>query len=54
MLIFAHTNSVEFDKNADSVYVGVFILISHKVSLATVGVCVFCAFTSVGALFYYI
>ena len=53
MLIFAHTNNIEFDKNADSIYVGVFIPVSHKVSLATIGVCVFSAFTSVDALFYF-
>ena len=41
----------EFDKNADSIYVVVVTPISRKVSLATIGVCVFYALTSVGAFF---
>ncbi len=48
-----HTIIIEFVKNASSFYVSVVTPISHKVSLATIGVCVFCAFTSVGALFYF-
>ena len=41
----------EFDKNANSNYVSVNTPI-YNIGLATNGVCVFCAFTSVGALFY--
>ena len=42
----------EFDKNANSIYDDVVsTLPSHKVSLATIGVCVFCASASVDALF---
>ena len=34
---------IEFDKNANSTYVIVVTPFSRKVSLATIGVCVFCA-----------
>ena len=54
ILFFVHNNFIEFDKNANSIYVIVVTLISHKVSLATIGVCVFCAVTSVAALFIFI
>ena len=51
--IFCHNYSIEFDKNANSFYVIVVTPFSRKVSLATIGVCVFCALASVGALFYF-
>ena len=38
------------DKNANSIGVSMSTLISHYVSLATIGVCVFSALASVGAL----
>ena len=40
----------EFDKNANSINVGTTVLVI-LISLATIGVCVFCAVTSVAALF---
>lgn len=40
----------EFDKNANSINVGTAMLVI-LISLATIGVCVFCAVTSVAALF---
>ena len=40
----------EFDKNANSINVGITMLVI-LISLATIGVCVFCAATSVAALF---
>ena len=40
----------EFDKNADSINVNAAMLVI-LISLATIGVCVFCAVTSVAALF---
>ena len=49
--LFRHNYIIEFDKNANSIYVIVVTPISRKVSLATIGVCVFCAVASVAALF---
>ncbi len=43
---------LEFGKNANSIYVGTVNRTIRKVCFATVGVCVFRALTSVGALFY--
>ena len=40
-----------FDKNANSDSVVVKIILFRRVGLATIGVCVFCAVTSVAALF---
>ena len=40
----------EFDKNANSINVGTTVLVI-LISLATIGVCIFCAVTSVAALF---
>ena len=48
---FSSCLHIEFGKNANSIYVSAVTLISRKVSLATIGVCVFCALASVGALF---
>ena len=55
-LIFdnACISRIEFDKNANSTLICNMVRlrpISHSVSLATIGVCVFCASASVGALF---
>ena len=44
--LFRHNYIIEFDKNANSIYVIVVTPISRKVSLATIGVCVFCAVAS--------
>ena len=44
----------EFDKNANSDSVVVKIILFRRVGLATIGVCVFCATTSVVALFIFI
>ena len=55
-LFFTIYNCLEFDKNANSgdCRLCAFLRpISHSVSLATIGVCVFCAVTSVAALFYF-
>ena len=54
-LVCATYNCFEFDKNANSGDCMLCVLrpISHSVSLATIGVCVFCAVTSVAALFIY-
>lgn len=41
----------EFDKNANSYCEQHRLVLALSVGLATIGVCVFCAFTSVGALF---
>lgn len=41
----------EFDKNANSDSVVVKIILFRRVGLATIGVCFFCAVTSVDALF---
>ena len=41
---------LEFDKNANSIDVSTYCF-SYRYSLATIGVCVFCAVTSVAALF---
>ena len=41
----------EFDKNVNSDSVVVKIILFRRVGLATIGVCVFCATTSVAALF---
>ncbi len=49
--LFCHNYITEFVKNADSIYVIVVTPFSRKVSLATIGVCVFVRFTSVAALF---
>ena len=49
--LFRHNYITEFVKNADSIYVIVVTPFSRKVSLATIGVCVFCATASVVALF---
>ena len=50
--LFEHNIIVEFDKNANSIYDDIMVTpISRKVSLATIGVCVFCAVASVAALF---
>ena len=54
MLIFCHNDIVEFDKKANSYLCHCGCTRSHKVSLATIGVCVFCALASVGALFCFI
>ena len=43
--------SREFDKNANSVGMDIAIMLVILISLATIGVCVFCAVTSVAALF---
>ena len=49
--LFEHNIIIEFDKNANSFYDNIMITPnSHKVSLATIGVCVFCASASVDAL----
>ena len=52
-LVCATYNCFEFDKNANSGDCMLCVLrpISHSVSLATIGVCVFCAAASVAALF---
>lgn len=44
----------EFDKNANSIMTGKVKTTLHKISLAIIGVCVFCASTSVDALFYFV
>ena len=44
----------EFDKNANSDSVVVKIILFRRVGLATIGVCVFCAVTSVAALFIFV
>ena len=49
--LFCHNYVAEFVKNANSIYVIVVTPFSRKVSLATIGVCVFCAVASVAALF---
>ena len=49
--LFCHNYITEFVKNADSIYVIVVTPFSRKVSLATIGVCVFSAVASVAALF---
>ena len=41
--LFRHNYIIEFVKNADSIYVIVVTPFSRKVSLATIGVCVFSA-----------
>ena len=41
MLLFCHNYIKEFDKNANSINIIVVTLNSYKVSLATIGVCVF-------------
>lgn len=41
---------LEFDKNANSIGINTAMLVI-LISLATIGVCVFCAVTSVAALF---
>ena len=53
LILVISINTYEFDKNANSndVCIGALRPISHSVSLATIGVCVFCAVTSVAALF---
>lgn len=51
MPFFTHIYIVEFDKNANSNYVGMCLITVHKISLATIGVCVFYASASVGAFF---
>ena len=43
ILFFCHNYITEFVKNADSIYVIVVTPFSRKVSLATIGVCVFSA-----------
>ena len=43
ILFFRHNYITEFVKNADSIYVIVVTPFSRKVSLATIGVCVFSA-----------
>lgn len=53
MPFFTHIYIVEFDKNANSNYVGMCLITVHKISLATIGVCVFYASASVGAFFIY-
>lgn len=49
---FSCTNIAEFSKNANSAYVGT-VSVLYKNCLATVGVCVFRASASAGALFYF-
>ena len=44
---------LEFDKNANSIGINTAMLVI-LISLATIGVCVFCAVTSVAALFIFI
>ena len=52
MPFFGYALIIEFDKNANSIYESVgYALLHIKVCLATIGVCVFCALASVGALF---
>ena len=51
IIFFFQKSFYEFDKNADSIYGFWYYTYSHKVSLATIGVCVFCAAASVVALF---
>ena len=55
-LVCATYNCFEFDKNANSGDCMLCVLrpISHSVSLATIGVCVFCAVTSIATLFVFI
>ncbi len=49
IILSLYTVTVEFDKNANSLRL--LCVLAITVGLATIGVCVFCAFTSVGALF---
>ena len=53
MPFFAVYNSGEFDKNANSFWIidTLFGYAFPEICLATIGVCVFCALASVGALF---
>ena len=53
--LFCHNYIIEFVKNANSIYVIVVTPFSRKVSLATIGVCVFSAvyFGSRTFYFYY-
>lgn len=44
---------IEFGKNANSIYVSTVIRTMRKICVATIGVCVFRALTSVGALIYF-
>ena len=46
-------SQIEFVKNTNSVSVVVRVSLFRRVGLATNGVCVFGALTSVGALFYF-
>ena len=53
-LFSAYYKSNEFDKNADStglIVWRIYICFHASICLATIGVCVFCAVTSVAALF---
>ena len=52
MIYFFVIHIFEFGKNANSNYVGVISCTVHNDCLATVGVCVFRALASAGALFY--
>ena len=50
-VLYPFCTNNEFVKNANSVSVGAGIFLFRRVGLATIGVCVFCAPTSVDALF---
>ena len=52
ILFFGDTNFMKFDKNANSYEIGMgYTPFIFKIGLATTGVCVFYALTSVGAFF---
>ena len=51
--LFRHNYITEFVKNADSIYVIVVTPFSRKVSLATIGVCVFSAVYFGSRTFYF-
>ena len=48
--VFENTRIIEFDKNANSFYASI-KLIMRRISLATIGVCIFYAAASVVAFF---
>ena len=50
-VVYPFFSRLEFDKNANSIDVSTYKCFSYRYSLATIGVCVFCATASVVALF---